>query len=102
MVLDLNTLNEKERTQYCLDMVRIGDALLKVTDAYRINYETWGNSDAALHTHIMPRYMSEPEDKRTYPACKKYDWGMARPFDSIRDKEFMEKMKNELSQWESK
>ncbi len=82
---------------YSLDMIRIGDALLKVTNAYRINYETWGNGEAALHTHIMPRYMDEPEDKRKSPACTKYDWKAARPFDPVRDREFVEKMKAALA-----
>jgi diadenosine tetraphosphate (Ap4A) HIT family hydrolase len=48
-------------------MAMIGDALLKALDAYRINYETWGNLDQTLHTHITPRYLSEPEDKRILP-----------------------------------
>src|SRR5262245_9206714 len=52
---DLNSLSEEQRTLYCRDMIRIGDALLKITDAYRINYETWGNLEPALHTHIVPR-----------------------------------------------
>lgn len=93
VVKDLNSLDEAGRIQYSLDMARIGDALLHVTDAYRINYETWGNGEAALHTHIMPRYMSEPDDKRKYPACTKYDWKTARPFDPQRDHDFVMKMK---------
>src|SRR3990167_3928990 len=97
VVSDLNSLDETGRALYCLDMARIGDALLKVTDAYRINYETWGNSEAALHTHIMPRFLSEPEEKRKNPACTNYDWKTARPFDPVRDREFMEKMKKELA-----
>ncbi len=97
VVSDLNALDEQGRTQYCLDMARIGDALLKVTGAYRINYETWGNSEAALHTHIMPRYVSEPDDKRRSPACTKYDWKAARPFDPVRDRAFIEAMRSALS-----
>jgi diadenosine tetraphosphate (Ap4A) HIT family hydrolase len=85
VVPDLNALSEEGRTQYCLDMARIGDALLKVTKAYRINYETWGNGEQALHTHITPRYMSEPEDRRTWPVCMKYNKAASRPFDSPND-----------------
>lgn len=97
VVPNLNALSESDRAQYCLDMARIGDALLKVTDAYRINYETWGNGEQALHTHIMPRYMSEPEDKRKSPACTRYDWKTSRPFDLHRDRDFVLKMKVALA-----
>jgi ribosomal protein S18 acetylase RimI-like enzyme len=97
VVPDLNVLNDAQRQQYCLDTTRIGDALLKATDAYRINYETWGNTEQALHTHIMPRYMSEAEDKRRYPACTRYDWKSARPFDPVKDRPFVERMRKELA-----
>lgn len=99
VVPDLNSLDEIARTQYCLDMIRVGDALMKTTDAYRINYETWGNLDPALHTHIMPRYMHEEENKRRMPACKVYDWKSSRPFDLKRDQHFVEKMRELLKQF---
>jgi hypothetical protein len=44
----LGSINELEgapRAQFLVDMVAIGDALLAVTGAYRINYEIQGNSD---------------------------------------------------------
>ena len=43
-------------------MATIGDALLEVTGAFRINYEILGNLEPALHAHIIPRYLNEPED----------------------------------------
>jgi diadenosine tetraphosphate (Ap4A) HIT family hydrolase len=46
-------------------MSMIGDALMEVTGAYRINYAIMGNSDPALHAHIVPRYITEPEPYRT-------------------------------------
>src|SRR4030042_4534591 len=64
VVPDLNSLNEKQRTRYLLDMTIIGDALMEVTGAYRINYEILCNTDPFLHSHIFPRYMTEPEDWR--------------------------------------
>ena len=81
---------------YSRDMGRIGDALLRVTKAYRINYETWGNSEPALHTHIMPRYLAEPDAKRKYPACAVYDWLAARKLHPETDHAFMEAMRREL------
>src|SRR6185437_9359721 len=43
-----NALDEAARIRYSLDVLRAGDALLVVTGAYRINYETLGNSGPAL------------------------------------------------------
>jgi diadenosine tetraphosphate (Ap4A) HIT family hydrolase len=45
-------------------MALVGDALMEVTGAYRINYGIAGNSDPYLHAHIVPRYMTEPESMR--------------------------------------
>jgi dipeptidyl aminopeptidase/acylaminoacyl peptidase len=41
-----------------------GDALLEATDAYRINHDILGNLDPALHAHIIPRYLTEPDEFR--------------------------------------
>jgi diadenosine tetraphosphate (Ap4A) HIT family hydrolase len=87
---DLNALAEPQRAAYLLDMARLGDALLEVTGAYRINYEILGNLDAALHAHIIPRYMTEPEEMRRGPAFL-YDRGFRNSvkFDYERDQELM-------------
>lgn len=81
----LNTLSDTARIQYLNDMARIGDALLAVTGCARVNYETWGNTEPWLHTHIMPRYDWEPDDKRRMPACMVYAWDEARAFDPVAD-----------------
>ncbi len=90
VVEDLNALDHPARMRYLLDMSIIGDALLEVTGAYRINYEILGNSDPALHAHIFPRYLSEPDALRTrppffYPPEQQY----AVPFDPQRDRALM-------------
>lgn len=97
VVPNLNSLDEVGRTRYSLDMIRVGDALLKITGCARINYETWGNLDPALHTHIVPRYLTEPLEKRTLPVCKAYDSSLARKFDPIQDATFVEKMRQALA-----
>src|SRR5512133_580936 len=61
VVPSLNDLNKEQRADFLLDMVTIGDALMQVTGAYRINYAVMGNSDPALHAHIVPRFSDEPE-----------------------------------------
>ena len=86
VVADLNTLDADARRQYLYDMTIIGDALLEVTDAYRINYEILGNADPALHTHIFPRYHHEPEEFGRGPVFSyPSDLRGSRPFDSERD-----------------
>ncbi len=92
----INDLSEADRVQYSLDILRVGDALLKVTDSYRINYETLGNTEPALHTHIIPRYLSEPEDKRKMPAMMKYSWAEAEPFSPDVHGSFVEKLRAAL------
>lgn len=72
-VYSLNDLNGDKRAQYLSDTALIGDALLSATDAYRINYETLGNTDQVLHTHIIPRYLTEPDERRAMPIWF-YDW----------------------------
>jgi diadenosine tetraphosphate (Ap4A) HIT family hydrolase len=67
---------------YLLDKTILGDALTEVTGAYRINYEILGNLDAALHAHVIPRYLTEPEALRKGPA-----W--------LYDKTFRESVKSE-------
>ncbi len=95
VVPDLNSLGGAERELYLRDMVCIGDALLEVTDSHRINYETLGNTEAALHTHIFPRYLSEDPKLRSGPAWF-YDWSSARPFELERDRELMDRIREKL------
>lgn len=96
VVPSINDLSEEQRAVYLLDTIRIGDALLATTDAYRINYETWGNSEQALHTHIMPRFKTEPDQKRRLPACMAYDWKTAPPHDPVAQAPFIVAMRQAL------
>lgn len=92
VVRDFNALSEEARAQYGRDIGRVGDALLEALGSYRINYETWGNLDPALHTHIVPRYMNEVDEKRILPPRQAYDWGGGRVFDLNLDQEWMIKV----------
>lgn len=64
LVASINDLSREQRATYLSDMITVGDALLEVASAYRINYFLGGNSDPFLHAHIVPRYLSEPEEIR--------------------------------------
>ncbi len=92
VVPDLNALDTHGRTRFLLDMVLIGDALLEVTGAARINYSVLGNSAPALHAHIIPRYEDEPEKLRRGPTAF-YDRENAPRFDAERDAELMEQLR---------
>jgi diadenosine tetraphosphate (Ap4A) HIT family hydrolase len=93
VVPSLNALNREKRAEYLCDMAAIGDALLEITDAFRINYAIMGNSDPALHAHIVPRYMSEPEQIRKHlPWSYPQTFMDERLFDYDRDLELMKKL----------
>lgn len=68
VVPSLNALTADQRQIFLNDMGRLGDALLEVTHASRINYEILGNAEPALHAHLIPRYHHEPISLRCRPA----------------------------------
>lgn len=80
VVPSLNDLSEAARVRFLSDMATIGDAVLKVTNAQRINYEILGNSEPELHAHIFPRFTNEAAERRRMPVWF-YDWSTARPYD---------------------
>jgi diadenosine tetraphosphate (Ap4A) HIT family hydrolase len=80
VVPDVNSLSRQKREQFLLDMTLVGDALLAVTGALRINYAIFGNLEPALHAHIVPRYADEPPALRTQHPWA-YDWDAAQLFD---------------------
>ncbi|MBF0890812.1 hypothetical protein HKD28_05155 [Gluconobacter sp. LMG 1744] len=96
VVPTINDLHGEARAQYLADMAAVGDALLAVTGAVRINYETWCNLAPSLHTHIVPRYASEDPEKATRPAGTVYDYDAARPSSLEQDGAFMEAMRRFL------
>jgi diadenosine tetraphosphate (Ap4A) HIT family hydrolase len=93
VVPSINDLDRSKRAEYLFDMALIGDALLEVTGAFRINYGILGNSDPFLHAHIVPRYLNEPKKYRrglpwSYP--RKLMDGLA--FDYERDKDLLQRI----------
>jgi diadenosine tetraphosphate (Ap4A) HIT family hydrolase len=82
VVPGLNDLAADDREAFLGDMARLGDAILQVTGAERVNYEILGNSDPELHAHVFPRFATEPGDLRRLPAWF-YDWEAAPTFDPV-------------------
>lgn len=97
VVDDLNAMDTETRAIFHKEIGLVGDALLAVTKAKRINYEILGNLEPALHGHIFPRYANETEELRTKPVWF-YDWDNARSFDLDTDTPLMDKIRNYLIQ----
>ncbi|MFI4890832.1 MAG: HIT family protein [Steroidobacterales bacterium] len=76
VVSDLNALDAGPRAQFLADMALVGDALIEVLGAVRVNYAMFGNVEPALHAHLFPRMASEPEATRTAQPWA-LDWNRA-------------------------
>jgi diadenosine tetraphosphate (Ap4A) HIT family hydrolase len=96
VVPDLNGLDADARSRFLVDMTLLGDALLEVTGAARINYEILGNSEPALHAHLFPRYDTEPAERRSGPVWL-YDWSKAPAFDRDAYAPFIDSVRRALS-----
>ncbi len=96
MVPSLNALGAHERAVFLQDLARLGDAVLKVTGAERINYAMLGNLEPALHAHVIPRYADEPAHLKTaHPWA--YDWQAAPLFDRAAYQELADALLKELT-----
>jgi diadenosine tetraphosphate (Ap4A) HIT family hydrolase len=95
VVPHLNALDADARAQFMFDMALIGDVLLVVTAAVRINYAIYGNVDPALHAHIFPRDSAEPENTRTAQPWA-LDWNAAPLYSDALHGDFKRRVGMEL------
>ena len=99
----LNDLSFEERANFLRDMSIAGDALLRCTEAYRINYEILGNESPILHAHIFPRYMYEKEQYRKGPVwLYKEEIYNSVMFDQERHKDLIDNIKSEVETLQGK
>lgn len=70
----LNALDRDGQAQWGMDIALCGEALMAVLGAARANYETWGNVDPSLHTHITARFLDERPELAPLPPRQGYDW----------------------------
>lgn len=91
VVPTLNALQGAARQTFLTDMAALGDAVLTVTGAVRINYAIFGNLDPALHAHVIPRYQDEPAELRTAQPWA-YDWDAAPAFDPDRHRDLRDRI----------
>jgi diadenosine tetraphosphate (Ap4A) HIT family hydrolase len=87
----LNALQGGARAAFLADMAALGDAVLAVTHAARINYAIYGNQDPALHAHVIPRFADEPQPLRAAQPWA-YDWDSAPPFELERHRELRDRI----------
>ncbi len=93
----LNELDARRRSDFLLDMCTIGDAIKKVTGAYRVNYGIMGNTDPFLHAHITPRFLDEPEAMlHNHPWAYPDEIVSSRPFDPARDADLIRRLRLEI------
>lgn len=98
VVPTLNDLVPEDRAQYMNDLAALGDAILAVTGAVRINYSILCNLEPALHAHAHPRYNDEPEAYRTAsPFSHPQRWEQD-PFDADRHRPLMDALGEALDQ----
>ncbi len=96
VVPHLNAMAPAAQAHFLADMARLGQAVLEVTGALRINYAMFGNLEPALHAHVFPRYADEPAQLRTaHPWA--YDWSVARRFDEARDRALLAALRTRLA-----
>ncbi len=87
----LNALQGAARQAFLADMAALGDAVLAVTGAVRINYAIFGNLDPALHAHVIPRYHDEPAGLRTAQPWA-HDWDAAPAFDRDQHRDLRDRI----------
>jgi diadenosine tetraphosphate (Ap4A) HIT family hydrolase len=92
-VFSINTLERSKRAEFLCDMALVGDALIEVTGAYRVNYAVFGNTDPVLHAHIVPRFLSEPDDLRHGVPWTLFQNALPTDrFDPVRDRDLMRQL----------
>jgi diadenosine tetraphosphate (Ap4A) HIT family hydrolase len=95
VVPDLNALDAEDRTRFLRDMSWVGDALLEVSGAVRINYAIYGNVEPALHAHVFPRSAQEPQATRTAQPWA-LDWNAAPHYSAATHGGLQDKLREVL------
>ena len=72
-----NDLKEEERGLFFRDLILLGDAILEVTQAERINYLVLCNQVPELHGHCIPRFAQEEKELRLMGPFEAYDFSKA-------------------------
>jgi len=96
VVPHLNAMAPAAQARFLADMARLGNAVLGITGALRINYAMFGNLESALHAHVFPRYPDEPPELRiAHPWA--YEWASAPRFALARDGALLATLRDRLA-----
>ena len=83
----------------------LGDAIIKVCNPIRVNYDILGNTDKFLHGHVFPRYEWESEERKKKPVWL-YDesnwFDCEKLYDENKHKEIRENITQYLKDYYSK
>jgi diadenosine tetraphosphate (Ap4A) HIT family hydrolase len=82
VVASPNDLTPAARAQFFSDLILLGDAILEVTGAERINYLVLCNQVPELHGHCVPRFKAEDPTLRLQGPFEAYDFGASPIVDS--------------------
>ena len=97
VVPHLNAMALAVQQAFLADMARLGDAVLRVTGAVRVNYAMFGNLEPALHAHVFPRFVDEPPTLVTAHPWS-YDWSAAPRFSHDHHAELLRRLRDALAQ----
>lgn len=62
---ELHELTTAEKTAFLSEMAIVAEAVYKAFKPEKLNYELLGNSVRHMHWHLFPRYIDDPQPKRT-------------------------------------
>jgi diadenosine tetraphosphate (Ap4A) HIT family hydrolase len=66
-VTEPTELSEAEAAGYWAEVLAVARALISLHQPLKMNYETLGNSLPHLHTHLIPRFHSDPRPGQPFP-----------------------------------
>ncbi|MBQ9591277.1 MAG: HIT family protein [Paludibacteraceae bacterium] len=78
--VDLEELTDEQRNAFMKDVARVGKAIAKAFNPYKINYGAFADTLSHLHMHIVPKYKDgynfggviEMNPKKTYLTDEQY------------------------------
>lgn len=76
-VTELHDLAPGAQVELFQDVMRAGQALVKVFRPWKMNYSCYGNTDPHVHWHLFPRYEDDP-DRRRNPWLHSAEFGKHR------------------------
>jgi len=87
-VVEPTDLSDEESAGYWREVLLVARALQRYYQPLKMNYETLGNVEPHLHTHLVPRYVRDPAAGQPFPVPIDVDDLPAIPEDELRQEAF--------------